>query len=264
MNLNPSIRSAIIRTAASSALMVALFAGTDRASAAEIRLLSAAAMQSVFKEIAGEFERISGHRLTIAYTTVGGINQRLLAGEAADVVIGSTLSMPALVKLGRIEAGRQTTICKTAIGIVVPSGTAKPVVASVEDFKNALLSAKVLVYADPVRGGAAGVHIARVIEKLGIAEQLKSQITLGAGGDVTEVTLAQGAGALGMTQVSEIVGKSGAEFVGPLPEPLQNYTVFVAGIPTNTQQREPAAALVEFLKSPTALAAIAAKGMQVD
>jgi len=207
-------------------------------------------MQTVFKEIAGEFERASGHRLIIAYGTIGGITQRVLDGEMADVVIASTVSMPALVTAGKIDAGSQVTICKTGIGIVVPAGTPKPRVASVEDFKQAVLAAKTIVYADPVRGGAAGVHVAKVLQQLGIAEQLKPTIKVGAGGDVTEVTLAQGNGALGITQISEIVGKLGAEFVGLLPDELQKYTIFVAGTPADRQRSEAISAFVSFLKQP--------------
>lgn len=87
---------------------------------------------------------------------------------------------------------------------------------------------------------------------------------LAAGGDITEVTLALGDGALGMTQVSEIAGKLGAEFAGPLPEELQNYTVFVAGIPIGATQPEAVASFVKVLKSPTANAVLEAKGMQTD
>jgi molybdate transport system substrate-binding protein len=242
-------------------LAAMLFAVAYPASADEIRLLSAAAMQSVFKEIAGEFERSSGHKLSIAYGTIGGVNERVLKGETADVVIGSTLIMPGLVKEGRIRPDSLATICRTGIALVVPAGDPKPPMASVEDFKRAVLVARVLVYSDPDRGGAAGIHIGRVLRDLGLADRLKSSIKLGLGGDVTEVTLAQGKGALGITQVSEIVGKPAAQFVGLIPDPLQNYTVFVAGIPGAAKEPGAAAALIEFLKSPVALSAIRAKGM---
>jgi molybdate transport system substrate-binding protein len=232
--------------------------------ATEIRLLSAAALQSVFKDVASDFERTSGHKLNITYATVGGISQRIQSGETADFVIGSNLTMPPLVAGGKITSSSLTAICKTGIGLVVPRGNTKPIVTSVEDFKQALLAAKVLVYADPVRGGAAGVHIAKVLQRLGISEQLKAQITLGAGGDVTEVTIAQGSGALGMTQISEIVDKSTAEYVGPFPAELQNYTVFIGGVPSGSMPSDAITALIAFLKSPTALAAIEAKGMRVD
>jgi molybdate transport system substrate-binding protein len=106
--------------------------------------------------------------------------------------------------------------------------------------------------------------IAKVLQRLGVADQLKSQITLGAGGDVTEVTVAHGAGSLGMTQISEIVGKTSAEYVGPLPIELQNYTEFVGGVPALSKPSDATLVLIRFLKSPIAVTAIRAHGMTVD
>jgi molybdate transport system substrate-binding protein len=250
--------------AAASAVLVAALCGAGGARAGEIRLLSAAAMQSLFKKIGGEFERSAGHNLAISYGTIGGIAQRVQGGETADLVIGSSLSMPVLVNEGKIDGSSLVTICTSGIGMVVPRGDPVPPLTSAEDFIRAVISAKVVVYSDPVRGGAAGIHIGRVLQRLGISDRLKSQITLAAGGDVTEVTLAQGSGALGMTQVSEIVGKSEAAFVGPLPDGLQNYTVFVAGVPAGAAPSPAVRAFLGFLASPTAIAAIKANGMQVE
>jgi molybdate transport system substrate-binding protein len=251
------------RVAASAALASALFGGASPARAAEIRLLSAASMQTVLNEIVGDYERISGDKVVIRYSTMGAITERTIGGEESDVVISSPMSIATLVKKGRINAGSQVAISKTGVGIVVPSGTTVPRVASVEDFKRVLLAAKSVVYANPAGGGAAGIHFARVIEKLGLAEQLKPKIKLAAGGDVTEVTLAQGDGALGMTQVSEIVGKVGAELVR-LPDELQNYTGFVAGTPVGAKQEEAVAAFINFLRSPAAIATMKAKGMETE
>jgi molybdate transport system substrate-binding protein len=251
-----------IRLAASTALAVALLGGS--AHAAQIPLMSAAAMQSVFKEIASGFERGSGHRLAITYATMGVITQRVLGGEIADLIIGSTPSISGLVTAGKIRRDSQVQIGKVGVGIVVPSGTPKPIITSVEDLKRALLAAKTVIYADPAGGGAAGIHVAAVIEKMGISEQIKPRIKFGAGGDVTEVTLASGPGALGLTQISEIINKPGAEFVAPLPVEIQNYTGISAGIPTGPTWSGAVAAFVDFLKSAEAGEAMKAAGMQVD
>ena len=253
-----------VRAATLAAIIAAACAGTGQARAAEIRVLSAAAMQSIFKVIAADFERTSGHKLAFAYTTMGAITERVLAGEAADVIIGSTQSMERLARERKIDAGSRVTIAKVGVGAVVPTGTAKPSIGSPDELKRALVTATTIVYADPAGGGAAGIHIARVIDKLGISDQLKTKTTFGAGGDVTEVTLAQGAGTLGMTQISEIVDKVGAEFVGPFPDELQNYTGVTVGIPAGVTPSEAVAAFVRFLTSRGAVAAIEAKGMQVE
>ena len=76
--------------------------------------------------------------------------------------------------------------------------------------------------------------------------------------------LAQGVGTLGMTQISEIVGKAGAEFVGPFPAELQNYTGVTVGVPAGVAPSEATTAFVKFLTGATAIAAIEAKGMQVE
>jgi molybdate transport system substrate-binding protein len=165
-------------------------------------------------------------------------------------------------RAGKINVGSEVAIARTGIGIVVASGEPTSRVESTEDFKRALLAAKVIVYANPAGGGAAGVYIARVIDNLGLAERLKPEIRFGAGGDVTEVTLAQGEGALGLTQVSEIVGKAGAVLIS-LPDELQNYTGFVAGTPT-AHPSEAVGTLIKFLKTPSVLAVMKAKGMQVQ
>jgi molybdate transport system substrate-binding protein len=263
----PPIRRTILRWATSlvaAAAMLSISVVDARLRAAEIRLLSAASIQEVFKQVIGDFERASGHKVIIHYGTMGAITDWMRGGEEADLVISSLQSISALVKEGKIEPSSQATIAKVGVGMVVPSGTTAPTVASVDDFGRALLAAKTIIYADPSRGGAAGIHIARVIQDLGIAEQLKPKIKFGAGGDITEVTITQGEGALGMTQVSEIVGKPGAVFVGPLPEKIQNYTVFAIGRPIGAKQPEAVMALIDFLKSPSAQSTMKAKGMQVD
>lgn len=244
------------------ALLIPLFGAT--AQAAEIRLLSAAAMQSVFKEITPEFERLSGHKLLITYATIGGVNEKIFSGVQADFVIGSSLSMPALVQHGMIDGESLTSVCKTGIGVVVAAGTVMPRINSVRAFRLALLAATRIVYADPARGGAAGIHVAKVIELMGLTDQLAPRVKLAAGGDVTEVTLGLGDGAVGITQVSEIVGKPGASFLGALPVKIQNYTAFVGGTPVGARPSDAVAAFLKFLKSPSGIAAIRAKGMEVE
>jgi len=189
------------------------------------------------------------------------VNEWATGGEEADLVISSSQSMPSLVYQGKIQPGSQTAICQTGIGVVVAAGIELDV-TSVEDFKRALLTAKAIVYADPARGGAAGVHVAKIIEQLGLTEQLRPKLRLAAGGDITEVTLSLGPSAVGITQISEIADKPQARLAGPLPEELQNYTVFVAGVPADTPQSGGVTALLKFLRDPKAVAVIRAKGME--
>src|SRR6185436_11848939 len=127
------------------ALAFALVAPTV-AHAGDIQVLSAAAMQTVLKEVAAEFERSSGHKLVIAYATMGAIDERVAKGETPQVVIGSSASMSRLVADGRIDPASARSIARVGVGIVVPAADPKLEVRSVEDLKRALLGAKTVVY----------------------------------------------------------------------------------------------------------------------
>jgi molybdate transport system substrate-binding protein len=170
----PNIQRTLAVTARAASMMVVAFFSTP-GHGAEVHVLSAAAMQSVFKDIRDEFQRKSGYRLVLHYGTIGAVNEWASGGEEADLVISSSQSMPSLVYQGKIQAGSQTAICQTGIGVVVATGIELDV-TSVEDFKRALLAAKAIVYADPARGGAAGIHVAKVIEQLGLTEQLRPKL----------------------------------------------------------------------------------------
>src|SRR5262249_26215981 len=112
----PIVVGRIMVSAASLAALLTIGLGAvTPACGDEIRILSAAALQSAFPEITREFEGDSGHTLRITYATIGAITQRVLEGEAADVVIGSTLSMPALIRSGKIDPGSQLTVSRTGI-----------------------------------------------------------------------------------------------------------------------------------------------------
>jgi molybdate transport system substrate-binding protein len=140
------MNSVAARAAVSVALAVPLLAGTKQAGAEEIQVLSAASMQTVLNEIIGAFERTSGHKLIIRYSTMGAVTERVIGGEEADLIISSPTSISTLAARGKINVGSEVAIARTGIGIVVASGEPRSRVESIEDFKRALLAAKVIVY----------------------------------------------------------------------------------------------------------------------
>ena len=145
-------------------------------------------------------------------------------------------------------AARQR-FAKPALALWVAAGMELSV-NSAEDFKRALLAAKTIVYADPARGGVAGIHVAKVIEQLGMAEHIRPKLRLAAGGDITEVTLSSAAHPALHRSARSPISPRQWRLAGPLPEELQSYTVFVAGVPANVPQSEGATALLKFLRSP--------------
>lgn len=238
------------------------------ATAAELQVLSAGAMHGVVESLAPAFQAASGHRLALQSATAGGVEQQVASGAPIDVAILTRPRMDKLVHEGRIAPGSTAVLAEATIGLAVPKSAPHPNIGSVEAFKKALLEAKSIAYTDPASGGTTGIHLAAVLQRLGIAAAVTPKAKLvsaapGHGSPRVGVAVARGEAALGMQPISELMGIDGIEIVGPLPKELQSPDlVYVAGIPAAAAQPAAAKALIEFLAGPAAVPALKAKGLQ--
>jgi molybdate transport system substrate-binding protein len=246
------------------ALGLALFCITAgrTARAAEIKVLAAVALQPGFIALIPEFEKSSGHKVTIAYGTAGAIADRVQNGEAADIVINSAPLIDKLQAQGKVVAGSRVNIAKVGIGVFVRKGGTKPDLASVDGFKRSLLAAKSIVYVDPSSGGASGIYVASLLERLGIAAEMKPKTKLLPPTEALYASVASGDVEIGFNQISEILAQPTVELAGPLPSEIQNYTKFAPGIVTGSSQTDAGTALVTFLSSPAAQTVLKAKGFE--
>jgi molybdate transport system substrate-binding protein len=227
----------------------------------EVTVLTSVALTSAMDELAPQYERASGNKLKIGYSLIADIKKRVMAGESADVIMLSRPAMDDLQKQDKFVAGSVIDVAGTPVAIAAKAGAPKPDISSPDALKASLLAAKSIVYADPAKGGASGVYFATVIDKLGIAEQLKAKTVLVPGPQAADV-VAKGEAELGVAQASEIVPVSGAQLVGPLPGELASLTQFTAAIGAGSKQAEAAKSLIQFLTGPSAAALFKAKGFQ--
>ena len=223
-----------------------------------IKLLTTNAVRGSLLELLPQFERKSGHKVAASYYSTNQILELLKGGETADVVILTGPAIEELTKQGKVVKGSHADLASTGIGVCVRKGARKPDVSSVEAFKRALLDAKSIAHTST---GQSGMYFAGLIERLGIAAQVKAKARVQAGGIVGE-TVARGDAELGIQQVSEIFAAPGADLVGPFPPEIQKLTVFSAGIFAGTQQAEAAKALIKFLKTPASARVMKAKGLE--
>jgi molybdate transport system substrate-binding protein len=233
------------------------------AGAAELKVLATVALTPALDELAVQFERATGNKLAIGYSLVADIRKRMLEGETADVVILSRAVMDELQKQEKLAPASIEDVVGAAIAVAVKAGAPKPDIGSVESFKRSLLAAKSIVYADPAKGGLSGVYFARVLERLGIAEQMKPKTILVPGAEAGEV-VARGDAEIGVAQSSEILPVTGAQLVGPLPGEFASVTVFSAGIGANTNAPEAARSLIRFLKGTSAGPVFKSKGLEPE
>ncbi|MET4218903.1 molybdate transport system substrate-binding protein [Bradyrhizobium sp. LB14.3] len=243
----------ILRFSAKLVLGVAFIGVTGfAASGAEIKLLCAVALHPAIDVLVPDFERSSGHKVTVAYGNAGAIADRFQKGEAADLVINAAPLMGQLRAQDKVMAGDRIVIAKVGVSAFVRKGAAKPDISSADAFKRAMLAASSITYPDPAGGGASGIYMASLLERLGIAEEMKPKTKLSPPGKVLYASVASGDVEIGFNQISEVLAQPSVEFVGPLPSTIQNYTQFAPGVVTGGNQTDAARTLVTFLTSPAA------------
>jgi molybdate transport system substrate-binding protein len=256
--------SSIAAAVASASVLTLVSLGLDSgaARAAEIKVLSAVVMQSALDDVVRDYERATGNKVTVAYAPAGGIRERIQGGEAFDVAVLPRPAIEQLVKQGALAATGSAVVGRSAVSVCVRAGAPAPDIGSADALRRTLLSSKSVAYSDPAKGGASGVHFARVIERLGIAEEMKTRAKL-TGPDSAEY-VARGEAEMCVTQAMEILRTAGVVVAGNLPAELQNTTDFVFAAGIASASREPAAAqgLVRHLRTPESARVIKSKGME--
>jgi molybdate transport system substrate-binding protein len=248
-------------TMQSAAALAGLMLSGMVADAAELKVLTSVALTNALNELAPIFEQNTGNKLTISYDLAAVQKKRILDGERADVIILPPVMMEELSKQKKLAPGNIVNIAGTPVAVVARAGAPKPDISTADAFKQTLLSAKSISYADPAKGGLSGVVAGRAIERLGIAEQMKAKTTLVPGAQSPDL-VAKGEVELGIAQASEIVPTAGTQLVGPLPGELGSLTLFSGGIGAESASANAAKALIDFLAGPEAVPHFKAKGFE--
>ena len=230
--------------------------------AAEIRVLSALGMKEVLEDLAPKFERASGHKLTISFGTMGGIVKRVQDGETADVIIIPKQGIDDLVKAGKAASADATVVASSGISVAIRKGAPKPDISSPDALKRTLVAAKSITYSNPADGGASAIHFVKVLDRLGIADEIKAKTIYAKPGNDAAVLVSEGKAELGVNQLQVLITVAGVDIAGPLPGDLQATTVFSASILPGTRNGDAGNALIRFLRTPEATAVIKSKGME--
>jgi molybdate transport system substrate-binding protein len=245
----------------SAALLSTTVAATN-VQAAELRVMSSGGFTAAYKLLGPKFAASSGNTLdTILGPSMGkspeAIPNRLDRGEPADVVIMVGYALDDLIKQGKVIPASRVELADSRIGMAVRDGAPKPDISSVAALKETLLHAKSIAYSD----SASGVYIEReMFRKLGIEDQVKAKAKMVPKIPVASV-IANGDYEVGFQQVSELLPVQGATFVGKVPESVQSVTRYAAGIPVGARHPQEAKALLDYLASPGAQAAVRSTGL---
>jgi molybdate transport system substrate-binding protein len=232
--------------------------GGSAASAAEIVLTSSTAMREVVEELAAMFERASGNKVSMTFQSGVETSAKIEAGAAADLVVTTPEAIDELVRGGKVVPGSRVNFVQSGVGVAVRSGAPRPDISTPAAFKNAMLAAKTV----GISKGLSGVYLMSIMQKLGIADQVKAKAVVPELGQRVGNLIARGEAEIGVQQVTELLPIAGIDFLGTLPSELQTKIGYATARPLTGKQPEAAAALVKFFSSDAALPVMKKMGLE--
>ena len=243
------------------AFSLLLYAWPSSAISAEIMVFAPGGVRSALLGAASAFERETGNKVNLTFGTGGGIQKQVAGGAPADVTVLPSKGIAELEQKGLTMQETRVAVGSVGVGIGIKAGSPRPKIGTSEEFRESLLAARSITYADPARGGTSGTYFATVVlGRLGIAEQLKSKTVLTAVGEDAVRRVANGESEMVIVQASEITAVPGAELVGPLPKELRSDIPYAAVVLKTGKSTDAARAFVKYLISPPGLAAFRAAG----
>ncbi len=254
------MKKTIIRALGAATLCAFAASVSTSASAAEIKVFSTIAVQGALEAVAPKYEKQSGDTLSITWGTAAALAKRVQSGETADVLILTPSLLESLVKDDKAVPGI-TPVASSGVALVVQRGAPKPDISTPEAFKQAVLNAKSIAYSDPAAGGASGVYVAKLLDRIGIADAVKAKTKHPPAGGNAAVLVANGETELAIQQTPEVMAAQGVDIVGILPGDLNNVTMFAAGIGKTAKDKIAAEAFVKFLKTPEAANVFKMRGL---
>ena len=241
-----------------SATFLALgFTISSPVSSAELKIFGSRVTKMMVDDIGPQFERATGHKLVVITDVAAVMKRRIASGEPFDLAVLVNFQTDEMIKAGKLLADTRADLMKAGIGVAVRRGAPAPDIRTVDSFKKTLLAAKSITY---LKEGASTIHLDVVFGRLGLTDALREKTVKPSTESVSEM-VAAGEVELGIIVIPNILSVPGAQLVGPIPEEIQSYIMFTAAVGANSANKQAARDLIAFLKSPTAITAIKAKGM---
>ena len=228
--------------------------------AVEIRVLNANALTIALRELATEYTKRTKNTVTFISGSPGQIREKVDAGEQFDLLIMPAPALAALETADKLVAGSRRALARVGIGIAIREGAPKPDISTSDALRKTLLAQKKITYSDSRTGGLSGINAQKVLQNLGIAEEIKSKLMPNADG---QGLIAKGEADLGLYNVSEIPRTKGVVLLRPVPAAMQAYITYDAAVPASNAAPSAALEFLKFIASPATTPSWAAAGLEL-
>jgi molybdate transport system substrate-binding protein len=227
------------------------------AQAAEITAFISGAARNALDGIVPLFEQASGHKVAMQSDIQQVLFRRIDAGEPFDVVAIS-IDVASLIKQGKVAADSRTVFGRTGVGVAVRQGAPRPDFSTVNAFKRMLMEAKSVTHSE----GSSGKHFLNLLDRLGMTDAIKPKIVQPTGSGGASRLVASGRAELAVIGLPPVLAVPGLDWLGWLPDELNDWIVFTGGASSTAREPEAARAFLRFLTTPEAAAVFRAKGLE--
>jgi molybdate transport system substrate-binding protein len=241
--------------------VLGFFAMFNSAVAADVKVLSAGAVEPGVHAFAEQVKRELGHELKIQFNTAPQIAKRLAAGDVYDILISPPAVIDQALKDGKVVAEGRVRVGRVGAGIIVRDAATAPSVGTIDALKQALLAADSVVY----NSASTGLYLDKLFANMGILEQLKPKTTrYPDGASVMEHVIKGKGNEIGFGAITEIklYTSKGLKLVAPLPADVQNYTSYDAALMNGATSVDAAKVVLRQLATPAAKAAFTGAGIE--
>jgi molybdate transport system substrate-binding protein len=235
------LKTSLLPLTAAAVLVLA----TSQAEAAQLKVMVSGAMAHALQEVSEDYAKKNGHTLDFFVSTTGIVQEKVRAGEKADVIEVTAAGMDALEKEKLVVPGTRVDLARALIGVAVRDGAPMPDISTVDALKARLISAKSVAWIDPKVGGQAGASIVSLLQKMGISDEVMKKSVYGKTGAEAVQKMAAGDADIAISFISEIKPIKGAKVAGPLPAAVQNPSTYAGAIGVNSANPELARALLK-------------------
>ncbi len=241
-----------------SLLVLAAWTFAGGANAVELKVLSGNGSRPAVIELCAQFEKATGNKVNVEFFVNPTVRKKIEDGESFDVAVLNPPVLDALIKEGKVVADTRSVIGRIGLGAAIKLGAPRPDISTVDGFKRALLAAKSVAYPGD---GASGIYFASLVERLGIAAEMKSRM-MPMPGEYNVEVVADGKADMVVVVASRMYGVKGVDMIGMLPAELQTWIGFATGVAAQAPHPDEARALVKFLTAPAAAAVLKPMGIE--
>src|SRR5689334_200870 len=137
-----------------------------------IKVISGNSMRVSLTRLLPQFERETAHTATVSYDPAQLVLKRVEKGETADLAIMGEPALDQLIQQGKVKKSTRRPLVSSPAGVGARADAPRPDISSASAFKTLLLNARAIAYASE---GASGIHFMRVIEQMGIADEIRAK-----------------------------------------------------------------------------------------